>query len=338
MIKLEEVAKRAGVSLATASYALNNNKKIKEETRKKVLQVAEELGYIPNALARGLMSKKTGTIGLVVSSINIPYTSALVQEIEADIRARGYNLLLGISANDFEVEKKIIEDFRSRRVDGIIIAPGHMDVTGGIEEKTNYISNLNKAQVPFVFINTCYPHIKANYVIVDLDEGSYNLTAYLLNKGYRDILFFAGKRVHFVTKMRCEGYQRAYRDNNLAVPKERVIECGDYDFDSAYRAVEEWLRRNELPDVFMASNDAMALGILKALREKGVSVPGDVALVGYDDIVYPTLAEISLTTVRIPIGDMCSRTVDMLISNIEGSDNSLQQIMLKPSLVIRESS
>lgn len=339
MVTLVDVAKKAGVSLATASYAMNGNKKIKEETRQRVLKAAEEIGYVPNAIARGLSAKRTKTIGLVASNISMPFSSEVIQCLEKDIRERGYNLLLGISRDNLELEKKIIEDFRERRVDGVIISPGHDSITVNKETDISHIHLLKRSNIPFIFINAFYPNIKASYVITDLEEGSYKLTSYLIQKGYRKIIFCVSKMQHYFSYIRFQGYNRAFNDIGINIEKNdpMIVECGDYSFHSAYETIKRWLENNDLPDVFTALNDTMALGILKALNEKGIRVPNDVKLAGYDDITYPTVSDISLTTVRIPISEISAKTVEVLISNIEGGNRTMQKILLEPELILRDS-
>lgn len=338
MVTLEDVARKAGVSLATASYALNRNRKIKQETRDRVLKAAEELGYIPNGLARGLSGRRTKTIGLVIANISIPYFAAVAQHIEREVRKRGYSILFGISNDDIELETKIINNFRESRVDGIIVAPGSVSVSSVNEKHLKMYSDLNLNDMPYVFVNAVYPGLRASYVIPDLTEGTYKLTSYLLEKGYRKIVFFAGRIDDYPSQKRYDGYSIAFKEHGIEPYENTIVECKEYSFEAAYRKAKEWIdSKKRLPDVFMLSNDEMGLGVLKALKEANINVPHDVALVGYDDIVFPQLTEVSLTTVRIPIKEMCIKAVDILISGIENDVGSIQQIFLEPELVVRDS-
>lgn len=339
MVTLRDVAKRAGVSVATASYALNNSNKIKEETRKLVADAAKELGYIPNALAKGLSSKRSGTIGLLTTEIELHFDVLLIQAITKYLKENGYNLLLGFHSRDIEEERRVIENFRQNRVDGVISFATFQDDVNVKGEKLSHFSDLRRAGIPLVFINGYYSDLRASYVIPDLEEGYYKLTCHLLDKGYSDFKMFSGQGRPTTrdTHNRVTGCWRAFGERGLKRPENMVIDCAGYDFASAYKAASAWLSSNPLPHAILAFNDFMALGILRALREKGLKVPEDVALCGCDDVEYSVITDIMLTTIQIPIDEMCRKAVEILVSDIKKHHGSIQRIMIEPTLVIRQS-
>lgn len=335
LVKLEDVAKRANVSLATASYALNGSKKIRKETREKVVRAAEELGFIPNAMAQGLSGKKSNVIGLVIANIAMPYFAEILQNLEKEVRSRGYGVLLGISNDDVELEASIINNFRWSRVEGIIVTPRIVGASMASIKAPSVYHQLDTWGTPCVFVNAVYPDLNVSTVLPDLVAGTHELTTYLLEKGYRNIVFFTGLSSDYPSTQRYKGYCQAYKEANMVKPETSIIECGDYSFSSAYSCIQKHIEENPLPDVLMFSNDTMALGGIKALQENNIRVPQDVAVTGYDELIHPQVTDIELTTVHIPIRDMCITAVDILLNHIAEEESSPKHIYMAPELRVR---
>lgn len=330
-IKLKDIAKMAGVSEATASLALNDNKIVKEETRLKVKKIARELGYSPNALARGLAKRKSGTIGLIVPDIESAYYGKLTRCIDENVREAGYSLILAISNDKREIEKQIINNFISERVEGVIIAPINQ-YNGDL----SYIYQLEKHNIPCVFATAHYPEVDAPFVMVDLEEGTYRLVKYLLDLGHRDIFFITGSPKVITTSYRINGYVKAFQERGLAVDEGKFIHCSRLNYEQASQTAENLIRSKTGIDSIIAINDMMALGVLNTLKADHIDVPGDISVAGYDNMIFSSVASIPITTVNQDIEQISWKAVNIAVNRIKGGD-IVEKILIKPELIIRES-
>jgi LacI family transcriptional regulator len=334
LVTIKDVAKKAGVSIAAVSYALNDKEGVNEATKTRIREIADEMGYIPNSLARGLLLKKTNVIGLVVPDISNPYISSFIKHLDRYARNEGFFILLASMSNPAEHEDDIIHKLAARHVDGFIITPASDDQ----DQYRRIAAKLNKQNIPFLFANMSFSGIKSNYVIPDLEEGEYQLTTYLLQRGFRDFVFAGGDQNEYYTRVRYQGFLRALSDQGLTFNEERYLVCGPaYSFDDGYTAARHFLEHaSALPEVFVALNDFIACGMIKAFRQRGIRVPQDVCMVGFDDLDMPTTDTVPLTTVRIPVEEMAGLCLDILKS---GRGNKvLRQMILPTEVVIRESS
>ena len=313
MTKLKDVAKFAGVSEATASLVMNGRPGVNVKTREKVLAIAKQLAYTPNNIARGLAMRKTNTIGLVVTDIENPFFGNVTRCIDEETRTKGYNLILSVSNDDILLENEIIYNFIGKRVDGVIIIPTHMP-----RKDISYFEQLDKHEIPYVFSTTFYPGIKCDCVMTDLEEGSYQLTKYLIELGHRNIMFLASHyREVAISKLRIEGYTRAFKEAGLKFNEKLIVNCRRADFQSGYSTALEIFRLQK-PDAVITINDIMALGAKRAVKESGCKIPDDVSIAGYDDVIFSSIYEIPLTTVRQNIAQICIETVNILIKKNEG--------------------
>ena len=331
---IKDVARLAQVSVGTASMALNGNHGVNEETREKVLEAARKLNYKPNPYARYLSSKKTNLIGLVVTDITNPFFGVLIDLIQKGLDKYGYDVMLGISRGSITEEKRITQKFIDMQVDGVIAVPSHNPAP----DTLHYI-DLQKAKIPVCFITSYYPGINAPCVMTDLSDGAYQLTKYLLQNGHRQIIYIVGDLSVPVSNLRVEGYLSAYRDLDLACQSDWIFST-DVTLEAAYSTTELVLQKFQ-PDAIITINDFMAMGVLKCLKEHDLCVPQDISVAGYDDIIYSSILETSLTTVRQPLEQICRRTISMLLKQLDSPDETdviIEKILLKPDLIIRSSS
>lgn len=332
MVTIKDVAKKAGVSIAAVSYALNGKGGVKEETKRRVLQIAEEMGYIPNSLAQGLLLKKTHVIGVVIPDISNTYTANFIKYLEMYARKNGFFLLISTLFNSSESEIDVFNKLIAKNVDGFIITPG------AYEEAVykQVCAKMNKRNIPYIFANINFPGIKSSFVVPDLEEGEYQLTRSLLEMGFRDIAFAGGSRDFYTSAIRYKGFRQALDDFGLTHDETRYIDCGNkLDFKDGYRTISEYLNRYSLPEVFVALNDSMAYGIIKALKELGLKVPENVGVAGFDDIEMPTVDTVPLTTVRIPVEELARLCIEVM-KETEGK-KILKQFLLSTEVVIRQS-
>ncbi|MCD9026183.1 LacI family DNA-binding transcriptional regulator [Cohnella silvisoli] len=335
-MSIHEIAKRAGVSIATVSYALNNKKKVSKETRELIMSIAEELNYVPNSLAQGLLAKKTNIVGLIVPDLSVPYTLAIIRHLEYYARKNSLYLLLGHTDGHSSTLLSIVDNFINKNVDAVILATG---LAFNQEENMHkVISRIQKFKVPLVIMSplrSLNSH-KTNFVIPDLEDGSYQITRYLLDNNLNKMIYFGGYPSDYLTEIRYQGFGKALEESNIPVGPNVFQECG-YTFHDGYRAIIRFLEDgNSLPEAIVTINDTVALGVYKGLREKGIRVPDDVSLVGYDDIELQALDFIPLTTVNIPVDEMSKLCIDGLMKCREGK-NLTFQYSLKPQIVVRDS-
>lgn len=332
-IKLKDIAKIAGVSEATASLALNGSPLVKNQTREKVLAIAKENGYLPNAMAKGLAKKKSNTIGLVVPDIEDAYYSRLVRFVDEYVKQQGYNLILAISNDNPAQERSIVRNFIMERVEGIIIAP-----VNDVNPDVTYLKDLKKHRIPHVFVSSYYPDIEAPFVMVDLEEGSYQLTKHLLNTGHKDIYFLVGPEQKVLSsKYRIDGYKRAYRELGIKVKNQYIVGCEKYDYENAHKMTEKILNTAQSIDAIIAINDTMALGTINALKANGISIPKDISVAGYDDMFFSIISAVPITTVKQDIPEVSAKAVEVLVKMINKTPVENDQIFVAPTLVIRES-
>lgn len=272
-IKLEDVAKIAGVSKATASLALNGSQLVKNETREKVLNIAKEKHYVPHTLARGLARKKSGIIGVIVPDIESEYYGKLVRHLDEDIRRKGYTMVLAISNDQPEKERKSVEMFIAQCAEGVIIAPINYP-----NDDLSYVEQLDENNIPVVYVTAYYPSVNRGCVMVDLEQGEYLLVHHLLDTGHKKILFLTGSHRIIPSISRIRGYYQAYSEKNLKVDADNIVECKRIDYEYTYNYIEEFLDNSlEYPDAIITVNDMMALGAINALRRRSIEVPDEIS-------------------------------------------------------------
>lgn len=330
---LQDIAKIANVSEAAASMALNDKKGVSENTRLRIKELANQLNYKPNAIARSLVKQKSRTIGLVVSDTENPYYGKIVKCVDSYIREFGYQLIIAISNEDPSTEVEIIDEFISEQVEGIIIVP-----TNRPNSNSAYYKELSKQKLPCVFLSAFYEGTDLPFVMVDLKEGMYNLVKYLLNIGHREIYFICGNYQTIATDFRIEGYKAAYAEANVEVNNNFFIECPKVTFEQAYQSTIKLIKNVSNIDAIVTANDYMALGVLKALHDSKIRVPEDISLAGFDNVVFSSIATTPITTVTQDITKMVNICVDTLLDIIkENNFTSINSVFIKPELVIRES-
>jgi DNA-binding LacI/PurR family transcriptional regulator len=332
MIKLQDVARRAGVSMATASLVMNNRPGVNDNTRSRVWEAARELGYSPNNRARGLALRKTDTIGLIVTDIENPFFGSITRYINEYAREREFNLILAISNDDLDTEDRIIENFISERVEGVIIIPTLTPKT-----ETDSFRQLEKHQIPYVFITSYYPGIACDCVMTDLEAGSRRLCSYLLSLGHRKIfILVSSDRNTIPSAARIRGCRQAFEEAGMVFHENWILECTRTDFRSGFEKASQVVSR-EKPDAIIAINDIMALGAKRALKEMGYHIPKDISVAGYDDVIFSSISEIPLTTVKQDIPAISREAVRILIDRINRKRRSAQLYTIEPELVVRSS-
>jgi DNA-binding LacI/PurR family transcriptional regulator len=331
-VTAKEVAEKLGISAMTVSRALNDHPYVDEETRKKVEQVAKRMGYSPDHIAKSLATRKTHTIGVVLPEITHSFFPEAIRGIEEVTYQRGYHLILTHSAEDAEREKDAIRTLESKRVDGILIS------TAQTMEDYRIYNQLVKSGVQLVFFDRCVWGIGASCVSIDDEESAKQITEHLIGHGYKRIAHLNGPQRVSIGKARLRGYRRAIEGNGLTYREEMVIESGFHE-GGGYEAMNRLLDLSPTrrPRAVVAINDPAAFGAMKAIAERGLRIPQDIAIVGFSDDIRSDLMPTPLTTVRQPAYELGKRAAQQLLAQIEGKSKPPTQSVVKADLVIRQS-
>lgn len=328
--KITDVAKLAGVGISTVSRVLNNSGYASEKTRRKVLKAVEYYRYEPNAIAKGLVQKTTCLIGVVISDILNPFYSQLVRSIESTCDIDGYSVILCNTDESIDKEKKYLKILLNKHVDGIIMAGGR-----GVGEKYNEHLFEAACDVPMILSNEFIEHEKIHCVYCDKEKGAYDMTNYLIGLGHKNIAHIAGYSDYKPTQDRLNGFCRAMMEKHIPVSDENVV-YSDYHSAGGHAAATVLLKRAQRPTAIFASNDLMAAGVIKALQENHVSIPGEIAVVGSDNISLGELLTPGLTTINHNVYELGQYSVSTLLKLIRG-EVAPKKTVLNTELIIRQS-
>ncbi len=334
MVTIKDVAKKAGVSVMTVSRVINGKKNVREDTREKVLKAIEELGYIPNSIARSLTLKKTATIGLVISDITNPFFTTIVRGVEDTAISKHFTVILCNTDENPEKESMYVEVLARNKVDGVIFTSA--------SGKKAPLKSLFIRNIPLVLIDRTIEGLEdVDIVRGDSISGAYMLTKHLIDLGHRRIGIIVGSKAISTAVDRVEGYKRALKDSNIPIDESliRINEKSKFSKEDGYRLTKELRNMENSPTAIFGGNNLMAIGAILAIRELGLSIPDDISLVSFDDIeslseVYPFL-----TVVKQPAYTMGVLATELLIRRIENKDKikEKREILLKPELIIRRS-
>jgi len=330
---IKDIARAAKVSTTAVSMALNNRPRIGPETRERILRIVKELNYRPNIVARSLVSRRSQTIGLIITTILNPFYPELAKGIEDKALELGYSIILCSTNQDLALEKYHIENLRSKGVDGFIFS--------SVKIKDPNVYALFEERFPFILVNRRIhdPSLdkKIDYVVLDNSSGAYQAMEHLYNLGHHRIGILAGPLNTSTAAERTEGAKRFLKKNRIGWDPGLLIVC-HYSKEKAYEATRKLLAQKHPPTAIFAENDYMALGARDAILDAGLKLPEDMALVGFDDIVETALKGVEITTISQKKYDMGTLAVKVLIDKIEqGSLRMANQIILEPELVIRAS-
>jgi LacI family transcriptional regulator len=327
-ITIKEVARQAGVSIATVSRVLNDSGPVREETRHKIRSVAGRLGYMPNSAAQSLKTRKTQTLGVLLPDLYGEFFSEVIRGIDQKAQQNGYHLLVSGSHNDRGEIEAALRAMRGR-VDGLVV------MSPAIEARS-LTGNL-PAALPVVLLNCPTDDDRYDAVNIDNYGGAYAMTRHLLGLGHRRIAFIRGAEENFDAEERLRGYRAAMSEGDGG--KESPLELvGDFTEAAGYRAATEILALTPRPTAAFAANDSMAIGALSAFRSARVRVPEDVAVVGFDDIPIARYVSPPLSSVRVAISGLGAHAAERLLRALQdGGAHVPRQQVLPTTLVVRRS-
>jgi LacI family transcriptional regulator, galactose operon repressor len=329
-LTLNDIAQMSGVSRSTVSRVINGNPNVNEQTRKKVLDLIQKIGFQPNLAARGLAVGRTRVIGLVIPTaltaiFSDPYFPLVIQGLATACNTHGYAVMLWLAEEEYE-RKTISQVLYNGLIDGVIVSSMLID--------DPLIERLSESQRPFITIGRHPTNDRLNFVDVDNRAGAYQGVSYILHTGRKRIAMITGPRNMIAGLDRHLGYEDALRERGLHLQPELVVE-GNFSDISGYLAMKQLLP--QCPDAVFVASDVMAFAAMRAIQEAGLCIPEDIAVVGFDDIPTAATSKPPLTTVRQPIQRTGRVAAEMLIERIERPETQSCRIVLPTELVIRSS-
>lgn len=328
-ITIRDVAARAGVSVATVSHVLNGTRKVSPETAARVRRAMEELGYQPNAIAQSLRKRATYAIGILVSDITNPFFATLVRGVEDAALTSGYSVIVCNSDEDPQKEAMYIRALWRRRIDGMLIAPTR-------DGTSSAIKGLVKQRLPFVFVDRKAKGVEAPAVLSDNVGGAYLATRHLIEKGHRRIGIILGIPKATTTEERFAGYRRALNEAGIPV-HEKLVVWGGYRIEGGRQAVTKLLSLRSPPTAIFSTNNLMSVGVLQEVRCRGLKVPEDVAIVGFDDLEWTELLSPPLTVVAQNPYEIGRRGLELLLAELRERKAVPEEIRIPVELKLRGS-
>lgn len=329
MATIRDVAREAGVSIATISRLFNGSARVSEDTSRRVREVAERMGYWPNGAARSLITKRTHALGVLLPDLYGEFFSEVIRGIDLTARREGFHLVVSSSHADADELLAALQTMRGR-IDGLIAMAPDLESPAAFEQSAQ--------QFPIVLINPGFDVESCATVATDNLAGARDMVGHLAVRGHRHIAFIAGPAANRDAMQRLQGYRAALRE--LGLPSSPELEAhGRFTESSGDEAARVLVARTPRPTALFAANDCMAIGALSALRELGLRVPEDIVVAGFDDIAIASYLTPRLTTVRVEAARLGERAVQLLMDAIRSRPpGSSAHEILPASLVVRESS
>lgn len=324
---IKDIARLARVSHPTVSRALQNSPLVNAQTAAKIRKIADEAGYRASAVARGLVTRRTRTIGLVVTTVADPFASEVVCGIEQTANDHGYSVFLADSNADPVREKKVVQAFAERRVDGIIVTSSRVGAL--------YLPLLAEMMVPIVLVNDQHPGAFVHSVMIENLSGMRAVATHLAELGHRRIAYLGDRFGYQSDVERFEGYRQALHAVGIPDTPDLVAH-GEGKTEPAMEAMEKLLSLADPPTAVCCYNDMTALGAMRQVRVRGLRVPDDISVAGFDDLFFAQYMQPPLTTVRQPMRRMGQLAMENLIKLMSGEE-SVAQVRVEAKLVVRES-
>jgi len=329
MVTIKDIAKQLDLNFSTVSRALNNKSGVSEKTRKLIIQTAKDLGYRPNTIARGLVSRSTKTIAVIIPDIINPVFGEITTGIIETANANNYDVFLCISNWDSKKESHFIHTVQQKQVDGIII---------------NFVDNQNAhlfetSQVPVVGYESWLSSKLISSVSTDNFEGGYKAGKHLIDNGYINPIIISGPKTSAATIERNEGFKKACYDYNIDFDNSKIY-YGRFDISSGYELTKKIFTDHKTVDSIFSNNDVIALGTLQYLNQHDIQVGKNIGVIGFDNILISSLPQIQLTSINQPkngIGKILANLLFEQITNLkDGIKEPPKRILLEPTLIVRE--
>jgi len=331
-ITVKDIANKLSLHYTTVSKALRGHPDISIETKHRVLSLAKELDYHPNSIAKSLKKQSTSTIGIIIPSIKVDFFSAVISGVEEVAYEQGFNTVVCQSNENYEREASHVSTLISNRVDGVLISLAQTTKSG------THFRPLQKKGIPLVLFDRISEDIEADKVVVDDYGGAVQAVRHLIQSGYRSIAHIAGPENTSIGRDRCRGYTDELKRNGITIDHENII-FGGLQEDDGVAAFRKLLSRDTLPKAIFAVNDPVAVGIYDEIKRNGLTIPQDVALVGFGNIKLSSYLDPPLTTVTQSPYKLGKAAAGMLLRRIENPESKIEPEteVIETELILRES-
>lgn len=333
MATIYDVAKKAGVSKTLVSRVINNQTGVGSESRARIMEAMRELQYKPNTLARSLVLQRTNLVGVILDSLTEQYFFDVIRGVEDKVKENGFRVIFCSGRNDRREKETYIDFFSNGTTDGAIIYGSDLDDADLIRRRA-------QMDFPFVVVENEVEDANVNNVLIDNTYGSKLAVDHLVDKGCRRIMHVTGAKSTKAALRRWQGYLISMKNYGLE-QYQSVVECDEFGVDAGYAAIKDFIRQNgkeALPEAIYFGADNTAIGGMMALEEEGIRIPEDIKIVGFDDDKLWDLdkSHKKLTTIRQPLYEVGAKAVEILLGQIHNPDSPRQKVIMKPELIIRE--
>jgi LacI family transcriptional regulator len=331
-VTIYDLARKLDLSIATISRALKDDPVVSKKTKKRISDLAQELGYRSNHFARNLRTSRTNTIGVIIPRINSYFMSSVIAGMESVANSEGYNLIISQSSESFEKEKVNVTTLFNSRVDGLLVSLAYDTDT------LTHFEPFFKKKIPLIFFDRVAEHKDCTCILINNEKAAYDATTHLINQGRRRIVHLTAPPKRNVYIDRLKGYKAALADNRIPFRDHYVI-VGNLSQEKGAEAAAQIFAMKPLPDAVFSANDNCAVGCMVALRQMGIRIPEDIAFVGFNNDPVSTVVEPNLTTVNYPGYEMGQLAARSLVDHLSGAANihSTNTILLRSELIVRES-
>jgi len=332
-VTIYDLARKLNISIATVSRALKDDPVVNKKTRKKIADLAEEMGYRSNNFARNLRTQRTNTIGVIVPRLNSYFMATVIAGIENIANSEGYNLIISQSSESAQKEMNSARTMFNNRVDGLLVSLAYDT------DKLTHFEPFIKKNIPLVFFDRVEDHANCLNILINNKKAAYEATTHLISQGRRRIVYITATPKRNVYIHRLEGYKEALADQKIPFREEYVL-VSNLSQEAGAEAANLIRQMDPLPDAVFVANDNCAVGCMVALKQSGILIPGDIAFVGFNNDPVSTVVEPNLTTINYPGYEMGQVAARNLIDHLNGASSitTTNTIILRSELIIRESS
>lgn len=328
-VSITDIANKTGLSITTVSRVLSGKAqkyRIGKKSQQKIKDTAEELNYIPNHFAANLKSGRSRTIAIIVPSLTNPFFAGIASELNAEVRRFDYITIIGDSDESFEIEKLELQQMMSMNIEGLIIVPcgNHWE----------HIKKLHDQGLPVVCIDRYFEELDIPYVSTDNYDGAYAATKYLIENGHSIITCIQGIQQSTPNRLRVKGFRDALEEAGI---KSYTLVGDDFSVQNGYLETKLLLQQNQIPTAIFALSNTIALGCVKALKEKNVRIPVDISLITFDEHPYLDYLETPITCIAQPVSDISKIAIKFLFSRLNNNEDNINQVLLKPEMKFKKS-
>ncbi|WDE07120.1 LacI family DNA-binding transcriptional regulator [Thalassomonas viridans] len=328
MATIYEVSKLAGVSLATVSRVTSNNALVSEKTRQKVMDAMEQLGYRPNSIAQSLASRRTNSVGILVSELHGPFFGQMMSGIETELRAAGKHVIITTGHSEEDKEKDGIEFLKSRNCDALIV---HVEAVSD-----DYLRDLCRGDIPVYIMSRLVPELEENCISLDNELGGYLATKAVIDQGHTDIAYIAGQQFKADARNRLIGHKRALAEHNIPF-KDSLVYMGDFKETGGSEGLKHFVDNKQSFTALVCANDEIASGAMTCARELGFALPQDLSVIGFDNVILARYMYPKLTTIDNPVNEMGQMAAKLVLKNVYQQDKLVIKQIFEPGLISRDS-